>query len=111
MCDMDESDDTYTVYIYSVRVQILSRPVLTVLQVVDVTCEMDVTSAVPAATSGSSVLLCAWHASQLENMQSLLAASRLTTPAEGTTPSCGRPLLFVAAFHIVQMWQQLAFAD
>ena len=96
---MTPTQSTYTVCMY----KDFSRPVLTVLQVTDVTCEMDVTSAVPAATSGSSVLLCAWDATQLEDMQSLLAASRLITPTEGTTSSCERPLLFRAAFHIVDV--------
>lgn len=73
---------------------------LTVLQVVEVMCKMDVTSAVPAATGGSAVLLCAWDATQLENMQSLLAASRLITPAEGTTLRCGRPLLSLLPFKL-----------
>jgi hypothetical protein len=104
---MTSTKSAYTVYIYTS----ISRPALTILQVIDATCERDVKSAVPAATSGSAVLLCAWDATQLESMQSLLAASRGITPAEGTTLRCPVPCTVRAAFHIVQMCQQLASAD
>ena len=78
------------------------------MQVIDVTGEADIASALPVATSVAAVLLCAWDATQLETLLSLLAATRLSTPAEGTTRM--RTCSTVAAFHILQTIQHLAIA-
>jgi hypothetical protein len=60
-----------------------------------VTSEMDVTNALPAATCGAAVLLCAQDVAQLVDLRSMLTAGRsqlkkVTSPAAGSlTVGCG----------------------